>query len=162
LLLTANHREAGLRLTNGEIVTVVGVQRDGGIALEDGRTLPATYRSFAHGYAITAHRSQGKTVDSVIVSADGMPKELFYVAASRGRHGVAILTSDADRLRETVGQSMQRKSAIELIRGASRGLALARKLVQQAVEYVSTIPKRVMEIAVRPRKELRRELGLSR
>ncbi len=31
---------------------------------------------------MTAHRSQGKTVDSVILSGDGMQKELFYVAAS--------------------------------------------------------------------------------
>jgi conjugative relaxase-like TrwC/TraI family protein len=162
LLLTANHREPDLRVTNGEIVTVSGVQVDGRIALEDGRTLPPTYRSFAHGYAITAHRSQGKTVDSVIVSADGMPKELFYVAASRGRHSVTILTSDVDRLRETVGQSMQRKSALELIRGASRGLALARQLVQRAATYVAAIPKRVMEVAVQSRKELRREPSLSR
>jgi len=31
------------------------------------------------GYAVTAHSSQGKSVDSVIISADGMQKELFYV-----------------------------------------------------------------------------------
>ena len=40
-----------------------------------------TYR----GYAITGHRSQGKTVDAVILSGDVMKQELFYVAASRGR-----------------------------------------------------------------------------
>jgi hypothetical protein len=60
--------------------------------------LPANYRSFAHGYAVTAHRSQGKTVDSVILSGDGMQKELFYVAASRGRHSVTVITSDKERL----------------------------------------------------------------
>ena len=70
----------------------------GRIHLEDGRTLPANYRSFAHGYAVTAHRSQGKTVDSVIISGDGMQKELFYVAASRGRQSVTVITSDKERL----------------------------------------------------------------
>lgn len=70
LLLAANRREAGLRLTNGELVTVRGVDETGRIELEDGRTRPSNYRSFAHGYAVTAHRSQGKTVDSVIISAD--------------------------------------------------------------------------------------------
>jgi ATP-dependent exoDNAse (exonuclease V) alpha subunit len=159
LLLTANYRERELRITNGEIVTVSDVHRDGRIVLEDGRTLPATLRSFAHGYAITAHRSQGKTVDSVIVSVDGMPKELFYVAVSRGRHSVAILTSDIARLRETVGQSMQRKSALELIRGTARGLALAHELVHRAVDYVLAAPKRLKEFAVQSRKELRRELS---
>ncbi len=68
LLLTANRRDAGLRVTNGELVTVSGIDALGRIQLEDGRTLPTNYRSFAHGYAVTAHRSQGKTVDSVILS----------------------------------------------------------------------------------------------
>jgi ATP-dependent exoDNAse (exonuclease V) alpha subunit len=39
--------------------------------------LPANYRTFDHGYAVTAHRSQGQTVDAVIVSGDRMSKELF-------------------------------------------------------------------------------------
>lgn len=65
LLLTANRREQGLRTTNGELVTVTAVDSAGRVHLEDGRTLPVDYRGFAHGYAVTAHRSQGKTVDSV-------------------------------------------------------------------------------------------------
>ena len=76
---------------------------------------PSNYRSFTHGYAVTAHRSQGKTVDSVILSGDGMQKELFYVAASRGRHSVTVITSDKERLQQTVGRSMARTSATELI-----------------------------------------------
>jgi ATP-dependent exoDNAse (exonuclease V) alpha subunit len=85
LLLTANRRETGFRATNGEIVTVSRVDERERIGLDDGRVLPADFRQFTHGYAVTAHRSQGKSVDSVIISADGMQKELFYVAASRGR-----------------------------------------------------------------------------
>jgi hypothetical protein len=65
-------------------------------------------------YAVTAHRSQGKTVDSVIISADVMKQELFYVSASRGREDIAILTSDVNRLGESLGVSMARPSAIEL------------------------------------------------
>ncbi len=57
---------ANLRFTNGELVTVSAIDAPGRIQLEDGRQLPADYRSFTHGYAVTAHRSQGKTVDSVI------------------------------------------------------------------------------------------------
>src|SRR5258707_7656948 len=84
LMLTANRRGPELRATNGELVNVSSL--DGGaIHLEDGRTLPANYHEFTHGYAVTAHRSQGKTVDTVIISTDAMKQELFYVAASRGR-----------------------------------------------------------------------------
>jgi hypothetical protein len=159
LLLTANRRDAGLRVTNGELVTVSGIDALGRIHLEDGRQLPVNYRSFTHGYAVTAHRSQGKTVDSVILSGDGMQKELFYVAASRGRHSVTVITSDKERLQETVGRSMARTSATELVRenktSSHRGMAMARKLVRAAGELAR-------RVAMQPRKERPRERGLGR
>jgi len=138
LLLTANRREIDFRATNGELVTVAGVD-EGRIRLDDGRTLPSNYRQFSHGYAVTAHRSQGKSVDSVIISGDGMRKELFYVAASRGRQSVQIITSDREALRDTVARSTARKSASELARkagvllerGARRGLSAARELAKR-------------------------------
>jgi ATP-dependent exoDNAse (exonuclease V) alpha subunit len=115
LLLMGNRREADFRATNGELVNVRSV--DGGrIHLEDGRTLPANYHEFDHGYAITAHRSQGKTVDAVVLSPDAMKQEQFYVAASRGRDGITIITSDVDGLRESLGISSARPSATELAR----------------------------------------------
>jgi ATP-dependent exoDNAse (exonuclease V) alpha subunit len=113
LLMMGNRKEPGFRATNGELTTVRSVER-GIINLEDGRSVPANYREFTHGYAVTAHRSQGKTVDHVIVSADVMKQELFYVAASRGREGISIVTSDVDRLGESLGVSMARPSAMEL------------------------------------------------
>jgi conjugative relaxase-like TrwC/TraI family protein len=115
LMLTANRRGPDFRATNGELVKVKSVD-EGKIRLEDGRTIPANYREFTHGYAITAHRSQGKTVDNVIISADAMKKELFYVAASRGRSEIAVVTSDRELLRESVGVSTARQSAMELLR----------------------------------------------
>ena len=138
LLLTANRRDSGFNATNGELVTVAGVD-DGRIRLEDGRTLPSNYRGFNHGYAVTAHRSQGKSVDSVIISGDGMRKELFYVAASRGRQSVQVITSDREALRDTVARSTARKSASELARkagivlerGARRGLSAAREMAKR-------------------------------
>lgn len=115
LMLTANRRGPDFRATNGELVKVKSVD-EAAIRLEDGRTIPANYREFTHGYAITAHRSQGKTVDNVIISADAMKKELFYVAASRGRSEIAVVTSDREQLRESIGVSTARQSAIELVR----------------------------------------------
>ena len=115
LLLTGNRGDAGFRATNGELVRVRDV--DGGrIHLEDGRTLPANYHEFDHGYAVTAHRSQGKTVDAVILSADAMKQELFYVGASRGRQEIVVVTSDREQLRNLLGISTARPSATELAR----------------------------------------------
>lgn len=101
LLFMSNRREQGFRATNGELVTVRSVDH-GIVSLYDGRSLPGNYREFTHGYAVTAHRSQGKTVDKVIISADAMKQELFYVAASHGREDIAILTSDVNRLGESL------------------------------------------------------------
>src|SRR5208337_4054957 len=116
LLLMANWRESGFRATNGELVTVSRIDEQGRIHLQDGRALPENYKQFTHGYAVTAHRSQGKSVDAVVISADGMQKELFYVAASRGRDSIAVVTTDKDLLRESVARSVARQSASELSR----------------------------------------------
>ena len=152
LLLTANRRENGFRATNGEIVTVAEVDRTGRICLEDGRTLPAGFRHFTHGYAVTAHRSQGKSVDAVIISGDGMRKELFYVAASRGRQSVQVVTSDKESLRESVARSSVRKSASELarkagtvfVRGACRGIMAARHLAMRlSMRETESVPAEI-------------------
>jgi conjugative relaxase-like TrwC/TraI family protein len=114
LLLQANHKQRGLEITNGDLALVNSVDSKGRIQLDDGRMLPANYRQFKHGYAMTAHRSQGKSADAVIVSADRMDGDLFYVAASRGRELVRVLTSNLSLLRQSVTWDSQRQSATEL------------------------------------------------
>jgi conjugative relaxase-like TrwC/TraI family protein len=78
---------------NGDQWTVVGVRRDGAIEVRrtngTGRvTLPATYvrEHVELGYATTAHRAQGRTVDTAhaFVSATTL-REPLYVMATRGR-----------------------------------------------------------------------------
>jgi hypothetical protein len=142
LLFTVNRRQPGFHATNGEIVTVDCIDGSGRICLKDGRVVPLDYTHLAHGYAVTAHRSQGKSVDEVIVSADGMGRELFYVAASRGRARVTVITSDPESLRESVGRSSARQSATELARralarierGVRRGVAAAGEMVRLAAQ----------------------------
>ncbi len=162
LLLTANRREAELRVTNGELVTVSGVDGQGRIQLQDGRVLPEAYRHFDHGYAVTAHRSQGKSVDAVVISGDAMKKELFYVAASRGRESVTVVTSDRELLRESVARSGARQSASELARkvkrrtfqrGELRGLSAARRLAHDAAVRSERLEQRVV-----PTRELNHEV----
>jgi conjugative relaxase-like TrwC/TraI family protein len=126
LLLTANRREPGFRATNGELVTVFRIDVQGRIHLRDGRTVPENYKQFTHGYAVTAHRSQGKSVDAIVISGDAMRKELFYVAASRGRESITVVTSDKELLRETVASPDARQSASELARKA-QGPSLERQ-----------------------------------
>jgi hypothetical protein len=147
LILTANRRTKGFNATNGEIVTVSKIDDHSRIHLHDGRVLPKDYRQFAYGYAVTAHRSQGKTVDAVIISGDNMRKELFYVAVSRGRENLAVVTSDKERLREAIGRSTARQSASELVQklrpglhqSINRGMEAARRLVEWAARQFKAI-----------------------
>jgi ATP-dependent exoDNAse (exonuclease V) alpha subunit len=135
LLLMSNRREPGFRATNGELVTVSRVDEERRIHLQDGRVLPEDYKQYSHGYAVTAHRSQGKSVDAVVISADGMRKELFYVAASRGRESITVVTSDRDLLRESVARSVARQSASELSRKAQHPSLRERERREQAVAH---------------------------
>ena len=173
LLLTANRNEPALHTTNGEIATVAAVNDKGGIRLEDGRELPADFGRFAYGYAVTADRSQGKSVDSVIISADGMQKELFYVAASRGREAVQVITSDKELLCDSVGRSAARQSASELARkvrpglrqGLHRGVAAARGLASYASRHEEPLEQRPvwqLDTKRQPRMEHRYEHGIER
>jgi len=77
---------------------------------------------------------------------------LFYVAASRGRSEIAIVTSDREQLRESVGVSTMRQSAIELARkqlsahGVEKGHGVGlvtgvnRQAGQQIGDHHSSVP----------------------
>ena len=54
-----------------------------------------------------------------------MPRDLFYVSASRGREGLAVVTSDSQALQESIGVPADRQSASEL----------ARRVTTQAEEF---------------------------
>jgi len=115
LLLQANH---GKEFINGERVQVREIQ-NGRIALADGRSLPAGFNTFTHGYAVTSHSSQSKTVDDVLLVASSksfaaVNREQFYVSISRGREHVHVFTDDAELLARRVTDSHARKAAVEL------------------------------------------------
>ena len=115
LLLQANH---GRDFINGERVQVREIQ-NGRITLADGRQLPASFNTFTHGYAVTSHSSQSKTVDEVLLVASSrsfaaVNREQFYVSISRGRERVHVFTDDTELLARRVTDSHERKAAVEL------------------------------------------------
>ena len=156
LLLQANH---GKEFINGERVQVRQIQ-NGRIALADGRSLPAGFNAFTHGYAVTSHSSQSKTVDEVLLVASSrsfgaVNREQFYVSISRGRERVHVFTDDADLLARRVTDSHTRKAAVEL-QGLRDGLAKLGFISRQE-QLKEKIPLPVVEDsrAVRPRRPMR-------
>ena len=114
LLLRAN----APGFVNGERVQVRSIQKQA-ITLTDGRELPRDYRTFTHGYAVTSHAAQGKTVDEVLVVASSqsfgaVSQEQFYVSISRARERARIYTDDAELLGRRVEDTHTRKAAVEL------------------------------------------------
>ena len=88
---------------NGTAFTVVAVRRDGSLRVRpDGAshlTVPPAEYVSPHvelGYAVTAHRCQGMTVDTThTITTDRMTREAFYVALTRGtRSNRAYITTD--------------------------------------------------------------------
>jgi conjugative relaxase-like TrwC/TraI family protein len=117
LLLQANAVAVRKHFFNGELVEVKAVQGDS-VLLADGRVIPADYRTFTHGYAVTSHAAQGKTVDEVLLvaSSRSLPainQEQFYVSISRGRERCQIFTDDSELLRLHVTHSSARLAAVE-------------------------------------------------
>ena len=98
---------------NGDRWTVTNVRTDGSLVVRrQGRkyggaiVLPATYvaEHVDLGYAVTAHRAQGITVDTAhVVAADHTNRENFYVAMTRGRESniayVSVDTADENHSR---------------------------------------------------------------
>lgn len=110
----------GDRIHNGSVQEVHGFDEDGNIVLANGRTVAADFGHLDHGYVVTSHASQGKTVDRVLV-AQGSESwgassiEQFYVSASRGRKSLRIYTDSREDLLEAVTGSSRRLSAVELL-----------------------------------------------
>jgi conjugative relaxase-like TrwC/TraI family protein len=141
----------GRKLANGEIVTVAGLEDGGAIRLDDGRTLPISYRRFQRGYAVTSYGSQGKTVDHVLLGDSAVRAatnaQQWYVSISRGRKSVRIFTPDREHLRQAIQRVADRELALDLVgsrelsggirnqlvHGLSRGKELAKRICRAAM-----------------------------
>jgi conjugative relaxase-like TrwC/TraI family protein len=164
LLLQSNWQK---QFVNGELVEVKAIRGDS-VLLADGRVIPADYRAFTHGYAVTSHAAQGRTVDEVLVVASSrslpaVSQEQFYVSISRGRERCQIFTDDSDLLRSHVTHSGARLAAIEAIPQRDflqtileRGNRFLKRFRQRLAQGIST-ERSIHEIkhAEQPRQSVR-------
>jgi conjugative relaxase-like TrwC/TraI family protein len=118
--VTKNGRANSLRLDNGTLLTVTGFTTDGDIRVKGGGVLSRSYAHLTHGYVVTSHASQGKTVDRVFVvqgaeSFRASSREQFYVSATRARERLLVFTDDKEGLRRAIMRSDPRPTATELL-----------------------------------------------
>jgi ATP-dependent exoDNAse (exonuclease V) alpha subunit len=146
LLLQAN--TVGKRFINGELVEVRAIQGDS-VVLVDGRVIPQNYRTFTHGYAVTSHAAQGKTVDEVLVVASSrslaaVHQQQFYVSISRGRERCQIFTDDTERLRSHVTHSSERLAAMEVVPRFSRQKFILR-VMERGQRFLKQFRQRIAQ-----------------
>lgn len=107
------------RLVNGTLSTVVSIDADR-LTLADGSVIARDFGHVDHGYVITSHASQGKTVDHVLIvqssySFAASSREQFYVSASRARYSATVYTDDKKRLRQAIERTESNRAASDLV-----------------------------------------------
>lgn len=116
---------------NGDRWTVLTRHDGGGLGVRRASggptiTLPAEYvaEHVELGYATTAHRAQGATVDTAhaIVTGPSMTREVLYVALTRGRHAnhAYVATDHAADACEPAGPDDPTPSAVEVLTAVMR------------------------------------------
>jgi ATP-dependent exoDNAse (exonuclease V) alpha subunit len=128
------------RVNNGTIGEVKHLLGNGDIELTNGFIIPKDYGGLAHGYVVTSHASQGKTVDVPLValgseSFAAANREQFYVSVSRGREAVRLYTDDKAAMMDAVQGSAARLSATELLEAppmkSSHKAGIARRVIER-------------------------------
>jgi len=114
-----NDNTLGVR--NGTMGTVVAIE-EASLKIETAKGIKeinlSSYNHLDYGYALTVHKSQGQTVDRVIVNIDTKQERSnnansFYVAISRAREGVTVYTDSRDELPSSVGRWQEKESTLD-------------------------------------------------
>jgi conjugative relaxase-like TrwC/TraI family protein len=111
------------KLVNGAIHQVKSFDEGGNIVLANGWTIAKDWGFLDHGYTVTSHAAQGRTVDHVFVgqSSDSFAassREQWYVTCSRASKSMTVFTDSKEDLLEAVSQADERLTAMEFVAGA--------------------------------------------
>ncbi|MBS0265385.1 MAG: relaxase domain-containing protein [Planctomycetes bacterium] len=110
------------RLDNGALYRIKNFDQEGNIVLHNGWLVAKDFGHVDHGYVVTSHSSQGRTVDQVFIgqSSASFPatsREQFYVSCSRARDRVTVYTDDRESLRARIERGDDRLTATEFVNG---------------------------------------------
>ena len=109
-------------LSNGASGKIESISAKGAeIKFDDGRTIKVSAENMAkvdHAYARTAHGNQGRTVDKAIVaisegSAGLVNKESAYVALTRAKESVTVVTTAKDAVIRNATEMSDKTTALD-------------------------------------------------
>ena len=125
------------RINNGQALQLVSINKKGEMTARNPVSkaeyqLTADFGHIAHGYCLTSHASQGKTVDEVFIykpsaTFPATDMKQFYVSVSRGREKAHIYTDDNEALIGHASRMRDRQSGLELMNLIERGKDLTER-----------------------------------
>lgn len=115
IMFRQNNRKLGVK--NGTLghITAIKKHRANSIAIcvqtDDGKTVDfklADYDALEYGYAMSVHKSQGKTVDHAFVWLNDrfINRELSYVQMSRSRHSTQVYAASSTQTQDEYLQAI--------------------------------------------------------
>ena len=121
LRFTRNQR--GWQQINGQLFTVEGFNSNGTIQINSrGKSYPVTVEQMTHAdyaYCQTVYGAQGWTAKEAIWAPGQRPgQEQTYVALSRAKENLEIITLDRQALGLSIQQSQAQENALDLVQSA--------------------------------------------
>jgi len=110
-----NDRQVGVK--NGEMWIVKSIDGKGNITIKNENKEKTfnikDYNYVSHGYAVTAYKSQGMTIDRVIYNANEKTNyNEAYTAITRGKLDCKIYTNDKERFTEKMKSEQEKTSTL--------------------------------------------------
>ena len=102
---TVNLKTPEFRISNGSLAIATAIPNEYRLLDAERRItgtvcLPESFHGIRHAWVMTSHASQGMTADHVVVAAEKMSKQAFYVGCSRGRFKLALHLPDRECFKE--------------------------------------------------------------
>ncbi len=115
------------------LFTVKAFTPQGDIVTDRGWVIGKEFGHLAHGYVVTSHAAEGKTVDKVFIglASESFPaanQRSFYVPVTRGREQAVIFTDDKEALLKAVQRPDQPLSATEFAEKSRKKPRLRQRL----------------------------------
>src|ERR1700736_5282961 len=133
--VTGGFREGKNAFKNNDIAEVREITNTE-LVLHDGRRMRRNGARIDQGVCITSHASQCRTVDQVVVLADGSDAKAWYVSLSRAREAMHVYTRDKAALRQSVMHPGERKSVWELVQMLQRSKPQSRNRAMPSLRAV--------------------------
>ena len=98
---TVNLRTPEYKINNGSLAIATGNPNEYRLLDSNRRELttirlPENFKGIKYGWVMTSHASQGMSSKNVVVAAEKMSKQAFYVACSRGKFNLALHIPDKE------------------------------------------------------------------